>query len=259
MNLKLVRGQVFDDRLTAAGDRGAVVSASLAAQLWPDSDAIGKRFRAANQEFRVTGIAANARMLSLSSETAPFAYFAAPTRSPKLQMVVRVSGSTAAIERLVPELAKLLDPQIGVRIEPFESRVAQALAPARIAGAVAGAAGALALLLALVGIYGVVSYAVGQRANEIAVRLALGATPRRVVALVVREGSRPVMVGIVVGIMLAALVSQLLRGLLFGVSPLDPAAYVIMAAVLVGASLFAMYAPARRAARVDPAAVLRQE
>ena len=259
MNIRILRGQVFDDRLANEGDRGAVVSASLAAMLWPDSEAIGRRFRAAGHDFRVTGIAANARMISLSNESTPFAYLATPTTVANAQIVVHTSGSTIAIERAVPQLVEAIDPQIGVRVERFEDRLAKVLGPARIAGAVAAASGALALLLALVGIYGVVSYTVGQRASEIAVRLALGATPRGVVSLVVRQGARPVVAGIAVGIALAVLVSTALRGLLFGISPVDPLAYTAMAALLVGASLLAMYAPARRASRVDPAAVLRQD
>jgi ABC-type antimicrobial peptide transport system permease subunit len=119
--------------------------------------------------------------------------------------------------------------------------------------------GSLATLLALVGVYGVISYGVSRRAREIGVRIALGAPSRHVLALVMRQGGRIVAVGIAVGLALAAGASQVLRGMLFGLSALDPPAFLGTAAVVALAALLAMYQPARRAARIDPAVTLRAE
>ena len=148
MNIRILRGQVFDDRLANEGDRGAVLSASLAAMLWPDSEAIGRRFRAAGHDFRVTGIAANARMMSLSSESTPFAYLATPTTVASAQIVVRTSGSTTAIERAVPNsLRRSIRRSVQKR-----SRIDWRRPRSANRRAVAGLR-VLALLLALVGIY----------------------------------------------------------------------------------------------------------
>jgi ABC-type antimicrobial peptide transport system permease subunit len=124
---------------------------------------------------------------------------------------------------------------------------------------IAGAVGALAMFLALVGIYGVVSYAVSQQTRDIAIRQALGATRRNVVQLVLRQGSRPVVIGIVSATVLALVVSQLIRKLLYGLSPLDPLAYFGVFALLMAAAALAMYAPARRATRINPATALRED
>jgi ABC-type antimicrobial peptide transport system permease subunit len=116
---------------------------------------------------------------------------------------------------------------------------------------------ALALVLTSVGIYGVVSYAVARRVREIGVRMALGATPRDVVRLVVRQGMMPVVIGLGVGLVAALGLTRLLAGMLYGVSPRDPVALAAMAAVLVAVALLASYLPARRATRVDPLVALR--
>ena len=163
------------------------------------------------------------------------------------------------LERAMPRWARELDPAIVVDGERLSERVALELTPARLTSAVAATMGALTMLLALVGIYGVVSYAVSQRTRDIAIRLALGATQHGVVRLMMRQGTRAVATGLVIGVAAALAVGQVLRGFLLGVSPLDPVAYVGMAGMLLIAALAAMYAPARRAARVDPALTLREE
>jgi putative ABC transport system permease protein len=118
---------------------------------------------------------------------------------------------------------------------------------------------ALALALTCVGIYGVASYSVSQRVQEIGVRIALGAKPGSVVALVVRQGVRPAVIGLLVGVVLALGLSRILTKLLFGVGPRDPLSFAAVAAVLLGVAIVASYLPARRAARVDPASALRVE
>jgi putative ABC transport system permease protein len=259
MRIPLVRGNALDDRFAASGAPGAVVSASIAETLWPHSEPLGRRIRVGSREYTVTGVAANVRMLSLASETDPFVYLSTPPMSNSLLLVVRTSGPNAAVDRMLRDIVRELDPQVTVRSERFEDRIATAMRPARVAAAVAAAAGGLALLLAVIGVYGVVSYAVGQRTQEIAVRLALGATGSAVMALILRQGARPLVIGVLAGITLAAGVSQALRSLLLGVSPLDPIAYVGMAALLLGTSFAAMFGPAHRASRVDPARTLRQD
>jgi len=179
-------------------------------------------------------------------------------RDENMRIVVRTNGPMAELERAVLQWAHEIDPAIVVDAQRMSERMALALAPARLASAVAGAMGALTMALALIGIYGVVSFAVSQRTRDIAVRLALGATERGVVRLVMGQGSPAVFIGLAVGVAGALGASQVIRSVLLGVSPLDPLAYLVTAALLLATSLVAIYAPARRAARVDPALTLRE-
>jgi ABC-type antimicrobial peptide transport system permease subunit len=136
---------------------------------------------------------------------------------------------------------------------------ATTVAPTRIGTALLGAFGALALLLAAIGLYGVISYSVSRRTREVGVRMALGARPRDVLALVLRQGGRLALVGIGVGVLLAALAGRVLESLLYGVSALDPLAYAVAAAVLLAVATLANLVPALTAARVDPMRALRSE
>jgi ABC-type antimicrobial peptide transport system permease subunit len=174
-------------------------------------------------------------------------------------LMARTTGSTAQLERAFPQWVHEIDPAILVTPQRLADRMAYQLKPVRIASAVAGAVGALAMFLAIVGIYGVVSYAVSQQTRDIAIRQALGATRRNVVQLVVRQGSRPVLIGLVAATVLALGISQVIRGALYGVSPLDPLSYLSVCVLLAGSALLAMYAPARRALRISPATALRED
>jgi ABC-type antimicrobial peptide transport system permease subunit len=157
------------------------------------------------------------------------------------------------------EWAREIDPQLTIRSQRFDDRIATELLPGRLVAAATGALGALALLLAAIGISGVVSFAVGQRRHELAVRLAVGATARDVVTLMMRQGGRPLLIGAGAGIVLAGIVAQVVRKVLYGVSPLDPVAYLAILVLLGGAGVAATYLPSRRAALIDPASTLRDE
>jgi predicted permease len=260
MQIPLIAGRAFSDAeipQDTASDLPIVMSQSLATMLWGNNAALGKAIRMGNRRFVIIGIAADTRAVSLAATT-PFVYLPA-IRDNRLRIVARVRGSMLELERMVPRWAEELDPSLVVEGQRFSERIALELTPARLSSAVAATMGGLTMLLALVGIYGVVSYAVSQRTRDIAIRLALGATQNGVVRLMVRQGSRAVVVGLLVGIAAAVGVAQIIRGFLLGVSPLDPVAYVGMAATLLIAALAAMYAPARRAARVNPALTLREE
>jgi ABC-type antimicrobial peptide transport system permease subunit len=157
-------------------------------------------------------------------------------------------------------LALALDPELAFTdTSTLAGFMDISLYPVRMGATLLGAFGLLALGLASVGLYGVIAYAVARRHREMGVRLALGARPQAVVRLVVSRGMRLVAVGVVAGLLLAALASSALRGVLHGVSALDPLAFAVAAAVLLLAGWAANTVPARRAARVDPAAVLRSE
>jgi putative ABC transport system permease protein len=262
MQIPIVAGRAFTDaELSAAETVGQpiVVSEMLAHALWPSEPAVGKQLDVGRLRHIVVGVAANTRAVSLA-EVTPFLYLPAIAgHDTRLRIVVRGATSLVTLERFVPDWARALDPGIVADGERFTQRVKLELTPARITSGVAAAMGVLTMLLALVGIYGVVSFAVSQHTRDIAVRLALGDTQRGVVRLMMRQGSRPVIAGLVVGLVAALGLSQVIRGFLLGVSPLDPVAYLAMGGVLMLASLAAMYAPARHAASVNPALTLRDE
>jgi predicted permease len=259
MGIDVERGRAWTDaEARAGGDRPAVVSRSMAQRLWPAGDAIGQRFGAAGVWYRVTGIAAEARHASLDRTELPFAYLAA-VQPLGMSIVARTHGSPAPLLTALPAWARAIDPAIVVRTEKLEDRLQVVLLPARLIAGMTGALGAVALLLAVVGIYGVVSYAVTQRRREVALRVALGASARGVVALMMRQGIRAVAIGLGVGLALAAIASVVTRRLLFGLSPIDPVAYLVIPLILLAVSLGAMWLPARRAGAVDPATVLREE
>jgi predicted permease len=259
IGVRVIRGVGLGDRVDATSETRAVVSASLAEMLWPRSDVLGKRIRVANREYTVTGVAANTRMVSLTSDTDPFVYLSAPPAGAGLVVVVRTRGSPTRVDQAIRRIVREFDPQVLVRSEQFENLIAAVTRPARIAAAVGGTAGALALLLALVGIYGIVAYAVSERTREIAIRLALGGTHSHVIAFILRQGARPLVGGVLAGAAVAGVASQLLRSALLGISPLDPIAYIEMGCLLLLTSLVAMLIPAWRAANLDLVLTLRQD
>ncbi len=270
MQIRLVAGRAFTDGeldlAGASGLRPAVVSESMAHRFWPTLPlpaAVGQHIRVSDKEFVIAGVAADTRYTTLSDSGAPFAYLGVRRDAmPELRLIARVRGGAVAmaqLERVVPQWASELDPSIVAASERFTARVDLELLPARLTATVAGAIGALALLLAVVGIYGVVSYAVSQRGREIAIRMALGATRQAVIRLMMKQSARAAMIGLAAGGVLALALAMVLRSVLMGVSPLDPVTYLTMSVILGGAATLAAYLPSRRAASVDAARTLRED
>jgi predicted permease len=258
MDMRIVRGSTFDTAAAPAAERPVVVSGSLAAILWPQQEPLGQRLKSGAFWFRIVGIASEAAASSLERPAEPIVYFMAASPLEK-QIVVRTSRSPTALIAAVPAWARAIDPALLVQSERFEDRIALVLLPGRLVAASTAMLGALALVLAAIGIAGVVSFGVGQRRREVAVRLAVGASPQQVVALMMRQGFTPIVAGIGAGLAASIAVGFVVRGLLFGVSPLDPLAYAVMIALLTLSAFFATYVPSRRAATIDPASTLRDD
>jgi cell division protein FtsX len=175
-------------------------------------------------------------------------------------VVVRTSVPPGSVVPAVRRIVRELDPKVPIaRVRTLDEVVAGASARARLTAVLLAAAAGTALLLGIIGIYGVVSYAVSLRTSEFGIRLALGATPARVQRLVLGQGALVAVAGTGLGVAAALALTRLLRGLLYEISPVDPVAFVAMPVLLLLVALLASYLPARRAARIDPARAMRAE
>jgi predicted permease len=273
VGIPVVRGRHF----TAADREGApavaIVNERLAGQVWSGEDPIGQVLE--NGDFRpgrestiqtltVVGVARGAKYRWLGESPAPFIYVPlAQQPMREVNFFLRRAGGLPASTPLAPAVRAALrdfDPNLPlVRLQSMRRAADLGMLPQRLAASVAGSLGTLALLLAGIGLYGVIAFAVASRTREIGLRMALGADRARVVRLVVWQGARLALVGGAIGLTIAAGVSRLLSSLLFGVSPLDPATYLVTLGLLALVTLAATCVPARRAARVDPATSLRSE
>jgi predicted permease len=254
LRIPIVAGRPFE-----APDTGrpvVLVNETLARRYWPGQDPVGQTFFGGSREpVTIVGVVKDAYLVGLD-QIEPMFY--QPTRGstmPKLLLRTSDAAAYAAVAAIVAGI----DPRVRLQTTPLADTVDRYLVPARVGAMLAGVLGVFALSLATVGMFGVFAYVVQQRTQEIGIRMALGAQPGQVVRLVIAGSSRAVCVGLVAGLLAAALGSQLLRGFLFGVSPFDPRAYASVAAILAVAGLAATYLPARRATKVDPMTALRYE
>src|SRR5579872_65831 len=210
---------------------------------------------------RVVGVAADGKYETLGEDATGFVYRPATQYYwPHINLLLRTAGPPLASAGAIRKMAADLDPNLAITgIRALNDFVNVALLPARLAAILLGSLGVLALALAAIGIYGVVSYAVNQRTREIGIRMALGAQAGKVLTMVVRQGIAPALLGLGIGFAAAMAAAGLLGALLYGIQPRDPVTFAISASLLLLVALFAAYIPARRAARVDPASALRWE
>ena len=263
MTIPLRDGRPFTTRDDAAAPPVVIVNERLARELWPGERAIGKRVQAGYatmlQMATVVGVVGDVRHDGLAAAPPAEVYVPFTQRlAGPMHVVMRTDDGALAHAAMVRETARSVDAGVPVAdLRTLDAVVATSVAEPRLVMALLLLFGALGLVLGAVGVYGVVSYAVGQRTREIGLRMALGAEWRTIVRLVIADGMRWAAAGVVLGLAAALLLSRAMQGLVYGVAVTDPATYAALALLLVGVVLLASWLPARRAARVDPAVVLR--
>lgn len=266
MGVPLLRGRGFSSHDTETAPAVVVINQALADRFWPNQDPLGKTVTLDGPEHtrvpaRIVGIASTGKYQSLGEDRKPFFYKCMlQFYEPGVKLIVRTEGQpSAALEGLRAEVQKL-DPRIAlVGVETLDQHMQLPLFPARAAGLLLGAFGCLALALAVIGIYGVISYSVTQRVREIGIRMALGADPAHVLKLVVSQGLQLTGMGLAIGLVAAVAVTRVLSSLLYGISPRDGFTFAGVTVLLTLVAAVASYLPARRATKVDPISSLRAE
>jgi putative ABC transport system permease protein len=263
MGIPLRQGRDFTDHDDARAPRVVIVNETLAALAWPKEEPLGRRLHIEGHAgwATVIGVVGDVKHRRLS-EPPQAQIYTAHYQDPKIFacVVARTSSDPRAFADPVRQAMWAVDKDQPVwSVWPLDALLARIFAPTRLLLFLLGAFAVLAVVLASVGIYGVLSYAVAQRRQEIGVRMAVGARGGQVVALVVRQGMNLVLAAVALGLVLAGFLCRLLRTLLFGVEPGDPAIFAVCAAILIAVALGACWLPARRASQVDPAATLGHE
>ncbi|HEX8354383.1 MAG TPA: ABC transporter permease [Pyrinomonadaceae bacterium] len=265
MNIPVVAGRTFTEQEAVEDRRVAVVNEAMARRYFPGDDPVGKRILVSMAgepvPTEIIGVVGDARYDKLEGELRPMVYWTPPRLTyPSMTFVVRTGGDPASLgPAAVLEIRSVDKEQPVSDVRTMESWLAESTARTRFGTLLLGAFACAALLLAAVGVYGVISYSVAQRRNEIGIRMALGAQGRDVVRLVVGQGMMPVLAGVGLGLLGALALTRVLSGLLYGVAATDPATFAANALLLTAVSLAACYIPARRATRVDPLTALRRE
>ena len=265
MGTTVLRGREFTSRDIEGAPRVVIINEEMARRFWPDRDPVGAGVTmdggSGEQRFEIVGVVKNGKYWSLGEQPRHFlyhpileGYYARST------LVAKTSGDPASLLAAVRREIGALDPNVApTQLGAMEEHMAFALFPARVSGVLLGVFGLLALVLALVGLSGLIAYSVSQRTREIGIRMALGAGTLDVLKLVIGEGMLLALIGMTIGLAAALGLTRFLSDLLYGVSAVDPLTFGLIALLLIGVALLACWLPARRATRVDPMVALKCE
>jgi len=263
MDLPLLRGRVFTTQDVASAPRVVVVNEAIAERLWPGEDPIGKRLLRTwgGEPLEVIGVVKDAKYRSLFEDRRLTFYLPlAQSHQPAMIIHVRAAGDPRAAGQLIQQSVAELDRDLPVyRVQSLAERLDNSLGQQRLGASFVTAFGLIALLLATIGLYAALSYAVTQRTREIGIRIALGARGNDVLRQVLREAMTLTAIGLGLGLAGALVATRVLRSQLYGVTPTDAASFAAVSAVLIAVALVASYVPARRATKVDPMVALRYE
>jgi putative ABC transport system permease protein len=264
MGIPMVAGRDFTPQDKNVAPGVVIVNEVMARRFWPERNPVGQRFEVGEKQRRVVeivGVARNSKHRSLNEETRPVIYIPL-SQQYEGQMILnlRSSGDPFGQVAAVRSVTRRLDPNLPlVEIKTMAQRVNESFWPTRTMSNLVGIFGAIALLLACAGLYGVLSYAVAQRTREIGLRLALGAQAGDVLRLIIRQGLRLALGGVALGLIAALGLTRVLARFLHGVSATDPLTFAVIPPLLIAVTLLACYLPARRATKVDLLAAIRRE
>jgi predicted permease len=263
VRMPMLRGRGFSDADREGQQKVVIINEAMARRFWPDQEVLGKRLRffGDTEQSLIVGIVRNAKYIFIGEDPQPMAYSPLEQNySPGMSLIVRTATRPDNMKAMIEREVQALDRGIPLNnIQTISELLSASLTGARVAATLLGVFGLLALALAGVGIYGVMSYSVNLRAQEIGIRMALGARRQDVLKMVLRQGMTIVSIGLAVGLVLAAGIGRMMSGLLYGVGTADLLAFSTSAAVLLFVALIANFVPARRATTVAPNSVMRYE
>lgn len=264
MGIKLLAGRDVSEADTESREPVAVINETFARQIYPGDNPLGRRFilnLGNDKPHEIIGVVGDVKLASLEGEIRPTAYLS--SRQYAFGMMTYVVRTTADPARLAPAAVRVIrdiDPQLPVSaVRPLDEVFAESIARPQLTAVAMGVFAGAALLLAALGVYGIVAYSVSQRTREFGIRVALGAKPTQIIGMVVGQNLRVVGYGLVLGVLCAVPATRLLRGLLFQVGPNDPATFIAIGVTLTLVAVVASYLPARSGTRIDPAVTLKAE
>jgi len=266
LRVPLLQGRRFSDADTETSRAVAIVNRTMARKLWPNENPLGKRFSfqsAAGPFVEVVGVASDGQYFFVSQDSQPYFYVPLEQNYSSFRsLLIRTSGPPESLMTPIQDVLRTLAPDVPI----FDLRTSEQMVHGiegfllfRLAASLAAIMGSLGLVLAVMGVYGIVSFAVSGRTQEIGIRMALGAEARDILQLVAREGLGLVMAGLLIGLLAALALTRAMARLLIGISATDPVTYAMVAVLLSAVALAACWIPARRALRVDPMVALRYE
>jgi putative ABC transport system permease protein len=257
----VLRGRTFDTREETPTNRSAIINESMARRFWPNTDPIGRHFLVEGNDYQIVGLVQDGRINGIHENLEPYIYFpfAQKPMGEATIMVETVSDPRQLVGAVKQEIRSVDKSVIFLSIQTLKDLMGGALWPDRMFFLLLAVLGCLGIFLTSVGLYGVVAYLTGRRTRELGIRMALGARRQDVLALVLKQGLRPALIGILVGVAAAAAVARLISSLLYGVKPTDPIVFFGGSVLILGVALLASYIPARRATKVDPMVALRYE
>jgi putative ABC transport system permease protein len=261
MSIPLIAGRFFDDTdLPKSANPVVIIDNKFAQRFWPQGNAIGKHVWFGpdpTKNLTIVGVAGTVKQYGLDIDGRIVVYFPSPNAG---YQVARTSGDPATVARAMVRKMHELDPSLTVfDVRTMADRMSDSMARQRFATTMLGAFAAFALLLAIVGVYGVMSNLVAQGSHDIGVRMALGAERRGILLMVLRQGMELTIVGVVAGLLGAVALTRVMASLLFGVSATDLMTFSVVPIILIATATVAIYVPALRATRVDPTVALREE